>query len=229
MILTVLIWKPINLYWQTERFVYYKADKPAPPIYSTVFNYVTTLLIIAGLGISLFSTPTIQLMATESYHNAASIVPFLTLAAIFGSLITYSNFSFLATGNTLWIAKNNYFTMIPATIFFFAFIPSYGFHGAAIAAMLTTILQFILVYTASKKHYDMKLEMTPLYLKLAIACTAYICMEYIFYQDNIVWSIAVRALVFLTASILIIGVLISKKEYRIMITDAVKSQLVRRN
>jgi O-antigen/teichoic acid export membrane protein len=225
MILTVLIWRPINLYWQTERFTYYIADEPAPPIYNTVFNYVTTLLILAGLGISLFATPIIQLMAAESYHTAASIVPFLTLAAIFGSLITYSNFSFLATSNTLWIAKNNYLTMIPATISFFAFIPSYGFHGAAIAAMFTTILQFILVHAASKKYYNMKLEMTPLYLKLAVASTAYICMESIFYQDDIIWSIAVRTIVFITTSILIIGILILKKEQRAILTKVIKSRL----
>jgi O-antigen/teichoic acid export membrane protein len=229
MILTVLVWRPINLYWQTERFKYYQADQTAPSIYATVFNYVTTLLIIAGLGISLFASPIIQLMATESYQDAASIVPILTLAGIFGSLITFSNFSFLATSNTSWIAKNNYLMTIPATICFFAFIPNYGFYGAAIAATLTTILQFTITHKASKKYYDMKLKMTPFYLKLGVAIMGYICMESFFNQEEIIWSIAARSAAFLITTLLIIGIIFSKKEHRTMLTNMIKSRLTRNN
>ncbi len=214
MILTVLIWRPINLYWQTERFEYYDAKKPAHAIYNSVFTYTSTLLIIAGLGISLFSSPVIQLMATESYFSAAKVVPFLVIAAILSSLITYSNFSFLIADKTKWIAKNNYLTMLPATLFYLLLIPDYGFYGAGIAYMLTLLIQFILVHQASKKYFDMRLNITPLFINIGILVAACLSAELLNNEKELIWNITIRAGIFITGLILILGVMLSNNTIR---------------
>lgn len=228
-ILLVLIWKPINLYWQTERFKYYKKGESAPDIFNTVFNYSTTLLIIAGLGISLFSEPIVKLMASDAYHPAARIVPILTLAAFFRAIMTFFNFSFFVTENTKWIAKNNYFTMIPATAFFLIFIPPYGFIGAAIASLLTILLQFVIVLNASKKLYDMCLDLKPMYWKVILAIFTCVLANYLIPNDELFWNISGRIILFTISSALILGILFKKDNYRNEVGRFLKSRLSRRN
>ena len=214
MILLVLIWKPINLYWQTERFKYYKEDEPAPKIFNTVFSYTTTLLIIAGLGISLFSDPVVKLMASDAYHPAASIVPILTLGTFFGATISFFNFSFFVTDNTKWIAKNNYFTTIPATVFFLLFIPSHGFTGAAYASLFTVFLQFLIVQNASTKLYDMRLDTKSMYWKISLAILAFLAVNHAVPDDDLLWNIAGRIFIFAVFSSLILAILLKENSCR---------------
>jgi ascorbate-specific PTS system EIIC-type component UlaA len=57
----------------------------------------------------------------------------------------------------------------------------------------------------------------------------YICMESFFNQEEIIWSIAARSAAFLITTLLIIGIIFSKKEHRTMLTNMIKSRLTRNN
>jgi O-antigen/teichoic acid export membrane protein len=194
-IISVLIWKPFNQYWQTERFDIYNNNDNPKTVYQSVFLGIATILIIAGLGISVLADPTIRIMSTPDYHHASVAVPILTLATVLYCLNGFLNFSQLVTDNTIWISKNNYLAAAIATIFFLLFIPPLGFLGAAIAYLCAVITQVALTYRASKQHYDMNLKLMPLMLMFIIAAGFYILAVHTYKADDIIIDILYRVLI----------------------------------
>lgn len=169
-ILSTLVWIPFFQYWQTESFsIYNSAEKPKQ-IYRNVFQFVTLLLTSFALGISLFSRPVIRLMADSSYYAAADAVPILTFAGLFQCLVFYVNFSFMATNNTNWISKINYFVAAVATVLYLTLVPLLGFVGAALALLLIRMVQFVVTFIKAKAYYDMRLELMPFISMLVISC-----------------------------------------------------------
>ena len=101
---------------------------------------ITALLIVAGVGVSIFSGVIINIMSDELFHTAAKAIPYLVIAGIFQCLTIFNNFSFMLTDRTLEITKNNAVTAVAITIFYFILIPFYGFVGASIAFALGSIV-----------------------------------------------------------------------------------------
>lgn len=161
MILGLLVWDPFNQYWSTERFKIYHTPN-AVVVYKNAFLIISTILAIGTLGIALFSDPIIRIMAAPAFHSASLAVPFLALSAMFSCLTLFSNFSFLIKEKTFWITRNSYLTAAILTLLFFVLIPHYGFVGAALASLIASSVQFLLVHRSSAHVYDMGLNLKPL-------------------------------------------------------------------
>ncbi len=177
-IIGVLIWQPFAQYWQIERFSIQKQENPIP-IFQTTFAMISTLMIVAGLGVSIFSPMAISLMAAPEFQAAANAVPFLTFGAIFGCLTIFCNFSFLLKEKTGWMSRNNYLTAVIVTILYMLLIPPLGFVGAAAALAAAQAAQLYIVNRAAKQHYDMQISLTPIALYTAMSIPAIsICLAY---------------------------------------------------
>ena len=202
-IILLIIWQPINQYWQTERFKYYEEGKPAPAIYQSVFLVFGTIILLSALAVSILAGPTIKIMAHSSYYGAIEIVPYLTIAVIFSCGSVYLQFSFLATGHTAWISKNNFITAAISTVTIFALIPFYGYIGAAISIALTFIAQFVLTALASRKYYDMKLKYLPMIYMLLIGVIAYLAAYYVPHPASVILEIIIKVAILAVASVAI--------------------------
>ena len=226
-IIIFIIWKPINQYWQTEKYKHYKKDSPSPDIYRSVYLTISTIVIIAGLGISIFSEPLIIIMATDAYYESIKIVPILVLASILFCFISYFNFSQMVTENTKWISANNYLTAVIATVLFLIFIPLYGFVGAAIAYLLSMIIQLILTVKASKRHYDMMIDFRPIIYMIAVSIVGYYVSNVILKTDNLYISIAIKSFLYLILTGIVIYIMwhySKEKEYILSLVRAFKSK-----
>ena len=202
-ILSVLIWEPFATYWEVERFKYYQQGN-AEPVFQKVFLFISTLLVLAALGIAIFSGPVIRLMADQAFHRAAVAVPFLAFASVFRSLVAFTNFSFLVTENTRWISRNNYMTAIVITIFYLALIPVAGHVGAALAAMFASAVQFLIVHRAARRFYDMHISLKPLMKMLLVSVIGCFGANISLARDNILADITLKLLIFTFSSVLII-------------------------
>lgn len=171
-ILSILAWGPFSQTWEVERFNYYRQPN-AEKTFGVVFRVISTILFIVGLGISIFSAPTIQIMSAESFHKAAISVPFLTLGMLFTCLTAFATFSLLVSENTKLITKNNYFTAVAITILNLLLIPKLGEEGAAIASMLAMIIQFVSIKYIAQRHYDMQIRFKPLVIMTLITGVGY--------------------------------------------------------
>ncbi|WP_221628051.1 lipopolysaccharide biosynthesis protein [Teredinibacter franksiae] len=191
-IIFLLIWTPFLQYWQTERFRIYK-QKNAIATYQTVFKIATVALIVPAIAISLFSDVVIHIMAAEDFYPSSNAAPFLIFSVVFYCLTIFNNFSFLVKEKTGWMSKNSYLTAAIVTIFYFALIPEYGFVGAAIATMAANIIQFFIVFYASKKFYDMELQLSNLFSLSLVACLS-LSVAYLFDADNLLTNILYRSI-----------------------------------
>lgn len=177
-IVMVLVWNPFSQYWQTERFAIAKTDNPYPA-YSLAFRIISSLLFVSGTAVILFSDTIITIMSDPLFHSAYNAVPFLVIASIFQSLTVFNNLSFMHTGQTFEITKNNIFTAIIITVLYFAFIPKIGFIGAAAAFAIGSGAQYIYALYAGKKIYDLNIPQKPLVYTLFLTLITSFLAKYL--------------------------------------------------
>lgn len=202
-IITLLIWRPFNQYWQTERFVIYRQPDPLP-VFQNVFRFVSLLMVLAALGIALFAGPVIRIMADAAFHRAEQAVPFLVFGAVFSSLTLFSNFSFLVKDKTGWMSQNEYLTAAIVTVFYLLLIPAFGFVGAAVALMLAQGAQFIIVHRRARAHYDMGISLLPLAFNLLVAALGYTASR-LLQSELLPWDLAMRLAVFLCCAVIMLA------------------------
>ncbi|MCW8193288.1 oligosaccharide flippase family protein [Proteobacteria bacterium 005FR1] len=200
-IISLLVWTPFAQYWQVERFDLYHQANPLP-IYQSVFKMISTLLVIAGLGIAIFSAPVIRIMAAPEFYPAAKAVPFLVFAGVFHCFTIFNNFSFLVKEKTSWMTFNSYATAVVVSIFYFVLIPAYGFVGAAQALMLAHLVQFLLSHFMAKRSYDMGISLRPIALYLCVSVAA-LSFTYNRDFDGLLADIGARMAVYVVACMLV--------------------------
>ena len=176
------------------------------------FRMITALLVIAGVGVSIFSGLIINIMSDELFHPAASAIPYLVIAGIFQCLTIFNNFSFMLTDRTLEVTKNNAVTAIAISIFYFVLIPLHGFVGASIAFALGSIVQYVYALHNGNKLYPLKIRQAPLVISITILLTATTIDRGVANSNWTVESILLKSAIFITAFFSTLYCLSSKPE-----------------
>lgn len=212
-IVMVLIWSPFSQYWQTERFAIARSENPYPE-YSIAFRMISALLIISGVGVTIFSPIAIKIMSSEPFHSAVNAIPFLVIASILQSLTIFNNFSFMYTNNTFEITKNNIITALSITIFYFVLIPTYGFIGASVAFAAGSLVQYAYALKAGNKVYALGINQKPLILGIfTLALTTGI--DYLLIPSNFsLMTISIKSVLVFSASALTVLILFRKSELK---------------
>ena len=218
-IISMLIWDPFQQYWGIERFLNHKTEN-AKVIFQNVFYTVSTILAIFSLGVVIFSGPVIHVMASSDFYRASYAVPFLTVGAFFSCLSTYFNFSFFVTENTKWMSRINYIVAAVITVFYFIFIPLWGFVGASLAVAIAQTVQFMIVYRLSSRFYDMEISLKSLGRILSIACLAFGCTSVLLLVNpNFIGDLLTRIVIYVLAVIFILYPIWSNPSTRAVIQD----------
>lgn len=213
-IVMVLVWNPFAQYWQTERYAIAKSNNPYPA-YSLAFRAIATLLFISGTGVILFSSTIITVMSDPLFHPAYKAVPFLVIASIFQSLTVFNNLSFMHTGRTLEITKNNIVTAIIITILYFVFIPLIGFIGAAAAFAIGSGAQYAYALHTGKKIYDLRITQKPLICTLLLTILSGFIATYLTINiDSTILSFSLKLVYFSIATATIGFIQIRSNEFK---------------
>ncbi|WP_434049285.1 lipopolysaccharide biosynthesis protein [Marinobacter salarius] len=221
-IVSILIWLPFSQYWQTERFEIAKLQNPYPD-YSMAFRMITALLVIAGVGVSIFSGVIINIMSDELFHTSANAIPYLVIAGIFQCLTIFNNFSFMLTDRTLEITKNNAVTAVAISTFYFILIPFYGFVGASIAFALGSIVQYTYALYNGNKLYPLKIRQIPLAISISILLIATVIDRSLTNSDFTLETITLKSVIFIAAFLSTLYCLSSKPERKQLATKISKS------
>ncbi|MCK5028597.1 MAG: oligosaccharide flippase family protein [Bacteroidales bacterium] len=182
---------------------YKNFDKPdAQRFFSKILTYYTFVLVLASLGISLFSQEVIDLFSKNSDYNIAyTIVPFISLAFIFkGVQYVYS----LGLHFAKKTKYNAYIVLCAAIINFIInilLIPRYGIYGAAVATIISWIIMSTAFYKFSFKYYKVKYEIKKVVLLIVTGIALYSISlffnDFIFYTKIIAKSILIISFPFL--------------------------------
>lgn len=190
-LLAVMGYSPFSKIWATQRYEVLDRDD-ATAIYQRVFLYVSLLLILVGLGISLAVKDVIEIMADESFHDAYRLVPVIVVAYIFQSWMYFNNFGLHLKEQTSKIAYCSVMTVVVITAGYFTLIPAFGSMGAALATVIAFAFQLYWVHRWSSACYDMRLPWGRVFGILGYAVLIYGLSVYL--PDDRLWSIAGRLL-----------------------------------
>ncbi len=129
-VLLLLTWDPFEKMWDSEKYNIHKKSH-AKHIYQTIFIYISAILILVGLCISIFSRDLLRLMAAPSFLEAYKIVPIIIIAYIFQAWTKYCSIGILLEEKTMQIAYGEMLGVAVITLAYFTLIPTYGIYGAA--------------------------------------------------------------------------------------------------
>lgn len=153
--ISLLISTPFGMIWANMQ-VSVMNDKDAKEYYARMLTYVVYGSSFLALGLAVLVEDVLRIFATAKYWDAATIVPYLALAAILdvanptlGIGISLLRKSYLSPIIVAIAALSN-------IILNFFLIPSMGMKGAAIATLISYIIISILRYAISDKllHVD---------------------------------------------------------------------------
>lgn len=202
-IVGLLLWTPFSQHWEMVSFRYHSEGK-GREAFRIAFATISSLMIICGLGISIFAEPIIHIMAAPAFHAAAPTVPLLTLGTILNSLVTFFYFSFLVTGFTRIFTYSHYITAAVITVAFLSLIPTWGLLGAAAAQCVAFGLNFLLVYFWAKRYWDSGIKLGSLGAMIVVAGITYFCANVLYKPADLFREIAYE-LVVCTAGCLVIA------------------------
>lgn len=220
-ILIMVLWQPFSQFWETERFKIHGEANPEIT-YNKVFSGIMALMAVGTVGVSAFAEPVIRIMSGIEFHAASKAVPLLTIGAMFSSLATFFNFSFLLKEKTSWILRNNVSMAGLVTLLYLSLTPMLGYMGAAIALCIVQVVQFFWAFIASKKIYDMQITIMKNIPTLAICAFASIAIGSISWSNSILLDIGIRIAL---CGVTVIALLGTSKSLREMIRmpDGVRS------
>jgi len=193
-IFTLIGWTPFQKMWDAEKYVIY--DKPnAIQIYQKVFLYTSSILILFGLCISLFTRDLLRIMSDPAFWDAYKIVPVIIIAYIIQAWTRYCNMGIFLEKKTMHIANAEIIAVLVITVAYFTLIPLYGMHGAAWATVIGFTARFFWTNQKSTALYDMKLPWGKVGFTSLLALAAFALSLLV--PEDIVYSIAARLLIFL--------------------------------
>ncbi|WMJ82991.1 lipopolysaccharide biosynthesis protein [Oscillospiraceae bacterium LTW-04] len=128
--------------WQISAVDESGKGKRTTRFYSQTYDYYSTLLFCAASGIVMLIQPITKVLYAPAYHESWRYVPFLVMAEVFSSLVTF-------LGSFYMVSKKN--ATVPLAIFVgavaniglnFWLIPRYGVMGATFATLLSYLLAY---------------------------------------------------------------------------------------
>ncbi len=201
-VVSLLLWTPFSQHFEAVGYRYH-SEGTAPKLFPSMFIIISSLMMMGGLGVSIFSDPVIQVMSDPAFHRASQTVPLLTLGFLLNNLVAFFYFSFFVTKNTKIFSYCHYITAALITVAYLGLIPWWGLIGSAAAQCLAFGLNFLFVWQWSKRYYDPGFRLMPLAIVLVIATVAYCCSNLLFHPQSLLSDVVYKAAVFLTASLLI--------------------------
>lgn len=201
-VVSLLLWTPFSQHFEAVAYRYH-AEGAGEKFFPVSFLIISSLMIVGGLGVSIFSEPLIQVMSDPAFHGAAKTVPLLTLGFLLNNLVAFFYFSFFVTGNTKIFSYCHYITAGLITVAYLVLIPWWGLIGSAAAQCLAFGVNFLFVWQWSKKYYDPGFRLLPLALVTAISAVAYCCANLLFHPQGLLSDVLYKSAVFVTASLII--------------------------
>ena len=158
---------PFQRVWDPQRFAVAKRDD-RDEIFARVFLYLNVGLLCASLGLSLFASDVLRLIAAPAFHAAGVYVPIIVLAYVFHCWSNFLNVGIYVTGRTEYFTAANWVAAAVALLLYVLLIPRWLAWGAAWATLGSTIVRCALAYAFSQRLWRVEYAWAPV-LRLGAA------------------------------------------------------------
>ena len=214
-VLAPLILGPFNWAWPPAMYSIAKR-KDAPRVFQQVFRWFSFVLLFATFGLSLLSIGILNLLFPPSYHMAAPIIPIITASMLFYGVYEVFTLGVYIQRKTWLVAV---FTACSALLNLglnLVLIPSFGAMGAALSTLLAYMLMAVVAYVVTQHIYAVPFEIGLFSGALLLGIALYFGSSFLVrYQGPIiVWCVAFMALLVYGITLIMLGIVASKRRQR---------------
>ena len=179
-------------------FLTHARDADAPKLFSKVFTYLVTLLMLVFVSGSFFVEDVVRIkffgryFIHPDYWGGLSIVPIVLLAYVFtGAYVNFVVGVYLEK-KTKYLPYATGAGALVNVVVNFALIPKFGITGAAIATLLSYVVMAIGIYFPSQRLYHVRYEWGRLARVTLAACAVVVPVLLLGLEPASVSGIAVK-------------------------------------
>jgi O-antigen/teichoic acid export membrane protein len=194
MIISIIVTEPIFRIWNTQRFEIAKTDH-GKQVVGRIFTYYSTVIIFAGLGISIFIKEIMFIMAAQGFQEATVVVPLVALGYILYGMANYFTLGMMITKRTKYIAWVQLSAAGISILFNALFISRYGVMGAATSTVLSFLFLAIFSFIISQRLYPIPFEYGRVSILFALAMSIFGLSRWI--EVPLLMSVGVKTLLIL--------------------------------
>jgi O-antigen/teichoic acid export membrane protein len=171
--LNFLLVQSFNMMWQARMYLVYRRPDHQH-VFAQVFALYSFVLILAALGLSLFSGEAIRFMVDPRYAGGARIVPVVALAYVFLGVGNYVQLAMYLGHRTGLIGGVSAAAAIINLAANYILISHFGMMGAAAATLIGFVTMAIGSYFCSERVFHMHLPIGRVIGGLCVAIGIYL-------------------------------------------------------
>lgn len=151
---------PFFMAWEPKRFeVAKRPDRDE--VFNRAFLFLNIVVLTAAVGITLFVSDFLHIVATPPFFAAARVVPIVLIAYVAQSWTSFHNFGLFASERTEFITVANWVGAAVAVGGYALLIPRWQMMGAAWATLFSFVVSEWLVYAFAQRMHRVAYEWKP--------------------------------------------------------------------
>lgn len=162
--------------------------------FAEIFKPFSSLLIIAGGGIILFSDLLTKIMVDPSFYESSKFVPILVCSTVFSGLASFLGSIYTVEKKSTMSLLTSMVAAVSNIVLNLSLIPVIGAMGAAIATALSYIILFAIRMVNARRFMPFKVDYKVLIPSAAIICLASAWMSLLLPGRYIVSSVSLLLL-----------------------------------
>jgi O-antigen/teichoic acid export membrane protein len=164
---------PVMRAWNPQRFLLAAEPRPVRDArYNEGLLYLNLVIVTLGVGLCLFSTPVITVMASAAFHPASAFVPVIVAAYLFQAWTDVAQFGIDVSEQTRYATIATWSATIAILGLYWALIPAYGAMGAALATLIAFAFRFLLFYHFAQRLWPVSYRWGPSLRLVSLAAIA---------------------------------------------------------
>jgi len=136
---------------------------------SRLYTLLISGFAVLTLGVAMFAPILIKILAHARYHEAALVVPVLTVAYLFQGFYVVAGVPVFYVGGGLWLAAATLSGLLVNVVLAFLLIPRYGMYGAALAVVGCFATRFAVIAVVGQRKYPLPWQVGAIFRALAAA------------------------------------------------------------
>ena len=158
-VLQLAVIYPFRYFWDATQFQIVR-DDAGGRMFRRMFQWLTSLAVIAAFGCAIAAEHVIQLMAAPAFHEAARVVPILVIAYVLEGIYLFFNAALLVRNRTGLVGLVAVLTAVVNLGANALLVPSFLATGAAsarvIAQTVMVVTTFVLAQRLGRQHPDFR-------------------------------------------------------------------------
>lgn len=153
---------PVLRAWNPQRFQLATEPRDVRDAkYNEGFLWLNLVVITLGVGLSIFSTPVITVMADAAFHPAAVFIPVIVAAYVMQAWTDVAQLGIDVSEQTRYATIATWISMAVIVVLYALLIPRWGAMGAAVATLIAFILRFFLFYRFAQRLWPVSYDWAP--------------------------------------------------------------------